>query len=183
MTTSFFPNLTISFLGILSGIIFGFLLRKAYVSRSDVIIGQLLLKDFTVLQVILTAIVTASVGLLFLNSIGFEVKLNTSTQSIILTIIGGGIFGIGMAVVGYCPGTMIASMGEGSKDAFYGFLGMLFGGYVYNFFYSKFKTILSSQQITNYKTLVDFFHIPQSVIILLLGMGLLSLYFFTKKKS
>lgn len=38
-------------------------------------------------------------------------------------------FGIGMAVLGYCPGTSIAGCGEGRRDAIFGVLGM-FGGAV-----------------------------------------------------
>ncbi|MBN2586104.1 MAG: hypothetical protein JXR55_02320, partial [Candidatus Fermentibacteraceae bacterium] len=45
------------FLGLLAGIIFGFLLQKGGVTKYEVIIGQLLLVDFTVVRVMLSAVV------------------------------------------------------------------------------------------------------------------------------
>ena len=43
-------------LGLGMGIVFGFLLQKGGVTNYDVIIGQLLLDDFTVVKVMLTAL-------------------------------------------------------------------------------------------------------------------------------
>jgi hypothetical protein len=42
-------------------------------------------------------------------------------------LVGAMCFGIGMAVLGYCPGTSVAGCGEGRRDAMVGVLGMLFG--------------------------------------------------------
>ncbi len=50
-------NLQLS-IGLLTGILFGFLLQKGGVTRYDVIIGQLLLTDFTVVKIMLSAVVT-----------------------------------------------------------------------------------------------------------------------------
>ena len=46
-------------------------------------------------------------------------------------MLGGLIFGTGMAVLGYCPGTLPVSLGEGSLDALVGILGGLLAGLVY----------------------------------------------------
>ena len=46
-------------------------------------------------------------------------------------VLGGFIFGTGMAILGYCPGTVMVSAGEGSLDAMVGILGGLAGGLVY----------------------------------------------------
>jgi uncharacterized membrane protein YedE/YeeE len=46
-------------------------------------------------------------------------------------ILGGLIFGAGMAILGYCPGTLAVSLGEGSLDALIGIIGGLIGGLVY----------------------------------------------------
>ena len=46
-------------------------------------------------------------------------------------MLGGLVFGAGMAVLGYCPGTLAISAGEGSLDAWWGILGGLLGGWVY----------------------------------------------------
>jgi uncharacterized membrane protein YedE/YeeE len=46
-------------------------------------------------------------------------------------MLGGLIFGAGMAILGYCPGTLAISFGEGSVDALVGIVGGLLGGLVY----------------------------------------------------
>ncbi|NLE39586.1 MAG: YeeE/YedE family protein, partial [Pirellulaceae bacterium] len=56
-------------LGLLLGIAFGFLLQKGGVTYYDVIIDQLLLKDFTVVKIMLTAMVTGMIGVHVLVSL------------------------------------------------------------------------------------------------------------------
>jgi uncharacterized protein len=41
--------------------------------------------------------------------------------------LGGIFFAIGIVLLGYCPGTSVASAGEGHRDAMIGVLGMFFG--------------------------------------------------------
>ena len=50
-------NLQLS-IGLLTGILFGFLLQKGGVTKYDVIIDQLLLTDFTVVKIMLSAVIT-----------------------------------------------------------------------------------------------------------------------------
>ena len=49
-------------LGLITGILFGFLLQKGRVAKFPVIVGQFLLRDFTVLKVMLSAVVVGAVG-------------------------------------------------------------------------------------------------------------------------
>ena len=48
--------------GLVIGFFFGFLLQKGNVTEYDVIIGQLLFRDFTVIKIMVTAMVTGMVG-------------------------------------------------------------------------------------------------------------------------
>lgn len=48
--------------GLLFGMIFGFLLQKAGVAKYHILLGVLLLEDFTVVKVMLTAILVGSIG-------------------------------------------------------------------------------------------------------------------------
>ena len=97
-------------LGLLIGIVFGFLLQKGGVTQYDVIIGQLLLKDFTVLKIMLSAVLVGMIGVHILSSIGLA-KLHPKPGSIGTSVLGGLIFGIGFGVLGYCPGTVAAAVG------------------------------------------------------------------------
>ncbi|MFW6115050.1 MAG: YeeE/YedE thiosulfate transporter family protein [Thermodesulfobacteriota bacterium] len=109
------------------GFCFGFLLQRGGVTRYDIIMGQLLLYDWTVAKIILMAILTGMVGVYFMNSKGLA-RLHIKSGSVGATVIGGLIFGIGFGILGYCPGTMAGAAGQGSLDALFGgVIGMLLG--------------------------------------------------------
>lgn len=119
-------------LGLATGLVFGFLLQRGAVSRFRVILGQFLWKNHTMLRVMLTAIVVGAVGIFAMRQIwGDAIPLHIKNATILGNVIGGAIFGVGMVVLGYCPGTGVAAMGEGSRHAIFGVLGMLVGGAVY----------------------------------------------------
>jgi hypothetical protein len=116
--------------GLLIGVGFGFLLQRGGVTRYDVVVGQLLLRDFTVVKIMLTAILTGMVGVHALRTAGWA-TLSKKPGSVGSTVVGGLIFGAGFAVAGYCPGTMIGAVGQGSLDAIFAIAGMLGGAAVY----------------------------------------------------
>jgi uncharacterized membrane protein YedE/YeeE len=113
-------------LGLVSGIGFGFLLQKGQVAKYQTILGQLLLKDWTAFKIMMTAIVTGAVGVYFLVENG-ATRLDVWPLQPAAMLIGAVLFGIGLAVIGYCPGTGMAGAGEGSRDAMIGVLGMIDG--------------------------------------------------------
>lgn len=124
-------------IGLIIGIFFGFFLQKAQVTKYEAIFGQLLLIDFTVLKVMLTAIVVGMAGFYSMRAIGL-VELDIKPGSWGSTGIGGIIFGVGMAILGYCPGTAAGAAGQGSLDALAGGVGgMIAGGMLYTRLYPK----------------------------------------------
>jgi hypothetical protein len=114
-------------IGLLIGIAFGFLLQKGGVTDYNVIIGQLLLTDFTVVKIMLAASITGMLGVHLLRSLGLA-QLHPKPGSIGASMIGGLIFGVGFAVLGYCPGTVAGAVGQGALDALFGGIaGILIG--------------------------------------------------------
>jgi hypothetical protein len=113
-------------LGLMTGIAFGVLLQKGQVAKYEAILGQLLLRDWTVFKVMATAIVTGSLGVytLVLFSVA---RLDIWPFQIAAVVLGAVAFGVGLAVLGYCPGTGLAGTAEGSRDAIFGVAGMLTG--------------------------------------------------------
>ena len=105
--------------GLFFGVIFGYLLHKGGVTKYDVIVGQLLLEDFTVLKVMLSAVITGMIGIYFMKTMGW-VQLHPKPGSAGMSILGGLIFGVGFAVLGYCPGTIAGAIGNGYLDALIG---------------------------------------------------------------
>ncbi len=118
-------------LGGLTGFLFGFLLQKGGVTRFNVILGQFLLKDFTVLKVMLTAMVVGGGGIFGMRALGMDVPLHIKNATLLGNALGGIVFGVGMAILGYCPGTGVAALGDGSRHALPGVLGMVAGAAVY----------------------------------------------------
>ena len=117
-------------LGAFFGLLFGFLLQKGGVAKYHVLIGVLLLEDFTVIKVMLTAIIVGSIGIFSLHALGL-VKLHIKPTRYAANIIGGLLFGIGFALIGYCPGTGAAALGQGNWDAVFGIVGLMAGSYLY----------------------------------------------------
>jgi hypothetical protein len=125
------------FAGFLFGIVFGFLLQKGGVTKYDVIVGQLLLTDFTVLKIMLTAVITGMIGIHAMKEFGL-VKLQPKPGSIGMNVIGGLIFGVGFAVLGYCPGTIAGAVGNGYLDGLFGGVtGIIIGAGLFASVYPK----------------------------------------------
>lgn len=131
-------------IGFVLGILFGFLLQKGGVTNYNVIISQLLLTDFTVIKVMLSAMVTGMIGVHLLRSLGLA-TLHPKPGSFGSVVIGGLIFGVGFGLLGYCPGTLAGAVGQGSLDALFGgMLGILIGAGIFAEFFPKLdKAILS----------------------------------------
>lgn len=117
-------------LGLIFGIAFGFLLQKGGVAKYHVLIGVLLLRDFTVIKVMLTAILVGMIGIFALRRAGL-VKLHVKPTRYAANTIGGLIFGVGFALAAYCPGTGAAALGQGNLDAIAVMLGLVAGSYVF----------------------------------------------------
>ena len=124
-------------IGLLIGVVFGFLLQRGGVAEYGVILGQLLLTDFTVLKIMLTAVVVGMVLVYGSRSLGW-VRLHPKPGSVGTSVVGGLIFGVAFAILGLCPGTAAAAVGQGSLDALVaGVPGMLFGAWLFATFYPR----------------------------------------------
>jgi uncharacterized protein len=116
--------------GLITGILFGFLLQKGQVLRYDKQIAALRLQDMTIVKFMLSHIAVAMVGVYFLYDMGL-VKLSLKPTILGGVIIGGVLFGLGWGLLGYCPGTSLGALGEGRWDSAWGILGMLVGAGIY----------------------------------------------------
>jgi hypothetical protein len=163
--------------GLVFGILFGFLLQKGGVTQYDVIIGQLLLEDFTVLKIILTAIVVGAVGLHLFQGRGW-VELSPKAGSWGKNAIGGLIFGVGFAVLGYCPGTIAGAIGNGYLDALVGGLvGILLGSGLLAAAYPRLKSGILKRGDFGKLTLPQLFRVNEwAIIIPLSALIVLALY-------
>ncbi len=113
-------------LGFLIGVAFGFLLDRGGATDFNIIVDQLLLKDFRVLKIIFTAIITGMIGVhVIVRYLPPELQPKPCRWKPI--VIGALIFGAGFAILGLCPGTAAGAMGTGAVHAVFGVIGMLVG--------------------------------------------------------
>lgn len=154
-------------LGLLTGFLFGFILQKAGVTKFPVIVGQFLLRDFTVMKTMLTAIVVGGVGVYVLKSAGLA-ALHPKPAQLAAVAIGGLVFGVGMVLLGYCPGTGVAAAAEGKRDAWFGVLGMLVGAALFAEWYGGLSGTLLKWADLGPVTLPEVTGVPAFVIFALL---------------
>jgi hypothetical protein len=151
--------------GLSTGIIFGFLLQRGGVTDYNVLVGQLLLEDFTVAKIILTAIVVGMLGIHFLSDRKL-IELKPKSGSLRRTIPGSLIFGAGFALLGYCPGTIAGAIGQGSIDALiFGLSGIFTGSFIFAAFYEKYSEPIEKNKF-KVKTLPELFKINHWKIII-----------------
>ena len=168
-------------IGFFIGIIFGFLLHKGGVTHYDVIVGQLLLTDFTVVKIMLSAVVSGMIGIYFLKSIG-AVDLHPKPGSFGSTVVGGLIFGVGFGVLGYCPGTLAGAIGQGSLDALFGgLIGVLIGAGLFATFYPKLdKRILNKGDFGDI-TWPQLLEVNPWVLVILVSLGIATLLLWIER--
>jgi hypothetical protein len=118
--------------GVLMGTVFGFVLEKSRVFEPGVIVGQMQLKTFIMLKVFLTAVATGAVVLAALNGLGL-VKLQPKAALYAADVVGGLILGAGITLAGACPGTTLAQIGAGYRDALFTLAGGLLGAVAFSY--------------------------------------------------
>ena len=119
-------------IGLATGIAFGFALEKSRVFEPGVIVGQMQLRNFLMLKIFLAAVITGLVVLAALNGM-FGVKLSLKPLLLQADLIGGLVLGIGIALAGACPGTSLAQIGAGYRDAWFVVLGGVAGAMSYGY--------------------------------------------------
>lgn len=121
---------TALWLAIPFGMLFGVVLHRGGVADYNVIVNQFRFRDFTVLKIMLTAILVGGVGVWALHGLG-HADYHVKPANLLGVGLGAALFGIGMVLYGYCPGTGVAAVATGSLHALVGFAGMLAGAVLY----------------------------------------------------
>jgi uncharacterized protein len=83
------------------GVFFGFSLNKAGLTKYNKIVNVFRFTDMAVLKFMMTALVVAMSGLFALRGLGLITFPSIPATYIVGNVLGGLIFGIGMALTGY----------------------------------------------------------------------------------
>ncbi len=119
-------------IGLTTGFVFGFALEKSRVFEPGIIVGQMQLKSFIMLKIFLAAVITGLIVLAVLNGV-FGVKLSLKPLLWKADIIGGLVLGVGITIAGACPGTSLAQVGAGYRDALFVVAGGIAGAMAYGY--------------------------------------------------
>jgi uncharacterized protein len=168
--------------GLVTGIVFGFLLQRARVIRYDKQLGALRLKDMTIVKFMLSAVLVAMVGVYLLHDLGL-VKLQIKNLSLGAVVSGGLVFGLGWALLGYCPGTSLGALGEGRLDALAGIAGMLLGAALYAEAFPWLKSTVLTWGDFGKLTLPQLLGVNHWVVIALFVLGGVGLLRWLEKKG
>lgn len=170
------------FYGLITGLLFGFLLQKGRVLRYDKQLGALLLKDMTIIKFMLTSVVVAMVGTYLLVDLELA-KLSIKATILGANIIGGILFGLGWGLLGYCPGTSAGALGEGRWDSLWGIAGMLVGAGLYAEAFPTMKATVLTWGNFGKITLPQLLGINHWIIIIPIVAGALFLFRWLEKKG
>ena len=169
-------------MGLLTGMLFGFLLQKARVVRYDKQIGALRFQDMTIVKFMFSAIIVGMVGIHFLDLFGL-VRLLYKPVVLGENITGGLLFGLGWGLLGYCPGTQGGALGEGRWDALWGILGMIVGAGLYAETYPFLMKNILNWVNFGYLTIPQLFGVNRWIVIIVFVAGVLALFRWFEKKG
>lgn len=173
---------TAQWLGLATGVAFGFLLQKGRVLRFDKQLGALQLRDLTILKFMLSAILVGVVGVQLLAALEIT-TLGHKPMNVGAVVLGGALFGAGWAVMGFCPGTSVGALGEGRWHAAFAVLGMVAGGALYAEAYPWLKTTVLAWKDFGKIGLPDALGVSPWIVVAALWAGALGLFAWFEKKG
>jgi hypothetical protein len=130
-------------LGLAMGAVFGFALEKSRVFEPGMIVGQMQMRNFIMLKIFLAAVAAGLVILALLNGV-WGVKMSPKATLYGADILGGLVLGAGIALAGACPGTVLAQIGAGYRDAWFTVVGGLAGALTFIYLEPALKPVLLS---------------------------------------
>lgn len=111
------------------GVAFGWTLERAGLGDPPKLVGQFYLRDFTVLKVMMSALVTAMLGVFWLDRLDVVDlgRFYVPETFLLPQLVGGLVFGLGFVLSGLCPGTSCVALASGRGEGGTTVLGLLAG--------------------------------------------------------
>jgi len=168
-------------IAILIGMAFGFVLESSGFSSSRKLMGVFYGYDFTVWRFFLTAVITGTTGLLFMDYFGWlDFSELYKYPTYLNPILVGGVFmGLGFVIGGFCPGTTLCAAAIGKIDGIMFFVGSMAGIFLFSEFFPLYKNFYESSYLGNI-TIMEKFNIdPYWFLFIFAIIGVISFYVTT----
>ncbi len=156
--------------GLLSGILFGYVLESAGFASPRKLTAQFRFTDWSVFKVMFTAIIAAAIGLAVSNAAGLmpATGIFIPTTYFWATLLGGAFVGAGMAIGGYCPGTSAVGLASGRFDGFVFMVGMVAGTGLFAGVFDPIKSLYLAAPGPEAQTLSDLIGVSEWTILAVL---------------
>ena len=141
------------FFAIVLGFTFGFVLERTGFTRSQLIADTFYFKNIAVPKIMGVTVITATTWFILFAWMGWIDldALFTPGTYVWPYLVGGLLFGVGMVMAGYCPGTAVAGLGTGKSDALVFIIGLFGGAFLYFILYPYVQDFVSSSNLGVFK--------------------------------
>lgn len=155
---------------LLLGVAFGWALQRGGMTQYRKVADVFRFADLTLIKFLLTALAVGALGVQALRALGAAGEVPVSPTYLLGNALGGLCVGAGMALVGLCPGTVVAGAAEGRLDyAVPGLLGLLTGALAFGLAYPRFVPALSRVGYVGRVTAPELARVDAWLAVLLLG--------------
>jgi uncharacterized protein len=155
---------------LLLGVAFGFVLQKGGLTRYHKVVGVFTFEDLTVVKFLLSALVSGAFTLRLLQAVGVAGPIPIADTYLLGNLLGGMIHGSGMALSGFCPGTVVAGVGEGRMDnLIFGIPGLFAGALVFGWAWPSFFPALARVGALGHVTFAEIAHVAPWLVCAMLG--------------
>ena len=145
-------------------------------------VGQFRLRDFTMLKVLLPAIVVGGLGVRLLVD-GGEARYHLKDADLLAVALRAAVFGVALAILGYCPGTGLASAATGSVHGLVGVIGMVAGAIAYASTFDWVKAHVLPVAAYGKVRLPDLTGVPDLVWFVALAIAAAALFYWVERRD
>ncbi len=164
--------------GLLSGVLFGYVLEGAGFGSPRKLTAQFRLSDWAVIKVMFTAVVVCAVGLWLAELAGVVRPNGVYVPTVYFWAIGAGglLIGAGFAMGGYCPGTSTVGFASGRWDALVFIAGMAAGSTLFAWLFEPLQGFYLAGKGPDGQTLMDLTGLPEWLILLVLALAAVAVF-------
>jgi hypothetical protein len=142
----------------------------------------MLLKDMTIMKFMMSAILVGTVGVHLAVALGLA-QLSPKSTQIGANVVGGLLFGLGWAIMGFCPGTSVGAVAEGRWHAIFAIAGMTAGAALYAEAFPHLEKNLLAMGNLGKITLPGVLGMSAWAVIPILGLLFILCFVFFEKKG